>query len=149
MRKAALPLFILLSLGGGILIGTLTAPGDWYAALQKPAFNPPNWVFGPVWTILYIAIGFVGWRVWRLGESRLSALWWTQLLLNFLWSPVFFTAQALLVALSVVLALDAAILLFIAKAWRADRLSAILFIPYAAWTLFATLLNGTLWWMNS
>lgn len=148
MRRFALPLFILLTLGGGILIGTLTAPGEWYASLEKPAFNPPNWVFGPVWTVLYILIGFVGWRFWRGDEKQLQSLWWTQLVLNFAWSPIFFTAQQLLIAFGVVLALDLVIWLFIAKAWRNNRLIAILFVPYALWTAYATLLNATLWWMN-
>ncbi|MEN3794378.1 TspO/MBR family protein [Fulvimarina sp. MAC3] len=148
MRRFALPLFILLTLGGGILIGILTAPGDWYAALAKPSFNPPNWVFGPVWTVLYVMIGFVGWRIWRGGRAQLQSLWWTQLVLNFVWSPIFFTAQELLIALGVVIALDIAIWLFIARAWRADRLAAILFVPYALWTAYATLLNATLWWIN-
>ena len=58
-------LFLCVVMGGGIAIGTLTAPGDWYANLQKPFFNPPNWIFGPVWTALYLMIAYVGWRVWH------------------------------------------------------------------------------------
>ncbi|MER0237302.1 TspO/MBR family protein [Fulvimarina sp. MAC8] len=149
MVRLALPLFVLISLGGGGLIGLAVETGGWYASLEKPIFNPPDWVFGPVWTTLYVLIGFSGWRVWRAGDKRLQSLWWTQLFLNFVWPPVFFSAQQLLVALGIILALDAFIVLFIVQAWRDERVAGLLFLPYALWTGYATLLNATLWWMNS
>ena len=98
-RILTLLLFVGLSLVGGLVIGIMTAPGEWYAGLNKPFFNPPNWVFGPVWTLLYTAIGVAGWRVWRIaGSKRLQQVWWGQMGLNFLWSPVFFAAQNLGIA---------------------------------------------------
>ena len=148
-RTLPLVLFILLSLGGGGLVGLTVETGGWYAALQKPVFNPPDWVFAPVWTTLYIFIGIAGWRVWRAGLSPLQKIWWAQLVVNFVWPPIFFAAQQLLLALGVILVLDALILLFIAQGWNRDRTSALLFVPYALWTGYATLLNATLWWMNS
>ncbi|HEY6633705.1 MAG TPA: TspO/MBR family protein [Rhizobiaceae bacterium] len=147
-RGALIP-FILLVVGGGLLIGFLTAPGPWYEALTKPSFNPPNWLFGPVWTVLYVLIAVAGWRIWRIGPSRPAMkLWWVQLALNFMWSPVFFGLQQIGLALVVIVALLICILAFIAAAWNLDRLSVWLFVPYAAWVSFASLLNGSIWFLN-
>lgn len=136
-------------LAAGLLIGGLTAPGEWYQQLDKPFFNPPNWVFGPMWTLLYVAIGTVGWRLWRGQHGvTLTRLWWLQLALNFIWSPIFFVLHAPGYALVVVALLLITIISFISLSWRADRVAAQLFVPYAAWVAFATLLNGAIWWMN-
>ncbi|MBE1282992.1 MAG: tryptophan-rich sensory protein [Rhodobacteraceae bacterium] len=129
-------------MGGGILIGTLTAPGAWYAALNKPAFNPPNWIFAPVWTVLYALIAMVGWRMWETDRtSRVMQLWWGQLVLNFLWSPAFFVLQMPWLALAVILPLLITILMIIAQCWTRDSVSALAFLPYAAWVAFASALN--------
>ncbi len=129
-------------LGGGILIGTLTAPGEWYAQLSKPAFNPPNWIFGPVWTVLYVLIAMVGWRQFETDRSSTAMkLWWAQIGLNFLWSPAFFVMQLPWFALVVIVALLAVIVMFIARVRDSDRVSAIAFLPYFAWVAFATVLN--------
>lgn len=84
-KYRSLVVFLLLVLGGGLLIGYATLPGAWYASLVKPPFNPPNWVFGPVWSLLYILIAIAGWRTWRLqpGSGAMRA-WAAQLVLNFL-----------------------------------------------------------------
>lgn len=149
MRYLALPLFLLLVVGGGLLIGLMNIPGDWYMSLNKPSFNPPNWVFGPVWTALYVLIAIVGWRMWtRLRHSLPSYLWWLQLMLNFLWSPFFFGMQAPLGALFIILGLLAVVIAFIIETWHKDRLSAILFVPYLAWVGFATILNASIVWLN-
>ena len=145
----ALPLFLALVVGGGLAIGYFTAPGEWYAQLEKPGFNPPGWVFGPVWTVLYVLIAIAGWRVWRRDSSgRPMRLWWGQLALNFLWSPVFFAAHLIGPALAIVLLLLAVILGFIAAAWRQDRAAALLFVPYAAWVAFAAVLNASILVLN-
>jgi translocator protein len=134
--------FLLLVMGGGILIGTLTVPGDWYASLNKPTFNPPNWIFGPVWTVLYVFIAMAGWRSWEAGKSSPAMnIWWVQLCMNFLWAPIFFLMQQPWIALAIILALMAVILVFIARMWTADRVSALAFVPYAAWVAFASALN--------
>jgi tryptophan-rich sensory protein len=134
--------FLLLVLGGGILIGTLTAPGAWYAALNKPVFNPPNWIFAPVWTTLYVLIAMAGWRQYETNDERsLLKLWWVQLVLNFLWSPTFFVLQQPWIALGIILILSATIVVFIIRAWSSDRLSAVGMVPYLAWVSFASLLN--------
>ena len=145
----ALILFVVLVVGGGIAIGIETAPGAWYAGLEKPSFTPPNWLFGPVWTVLYIFIAIAGWRVWRhapLGAAM--GLWWAQLAANFLWSPLFFMAHLTGAAFLLILLLLVLILAFIAKTWAHERVSAILFVPYAVWVAYAAALNGTIWLLN-
>ncbi|MEM9107546.1 MAG: TspO/MBR family protein [Pseudomonadota bacterium] len=134
--------FLLLMIGGGFAIGMISAPGEWYASLDKPFFNPPNWVFGPVWTLLYVLIAMAGWRTWESGRSSIRmALWWGQLFLNFLWSPVFFALQQPWIAMIIVLLMLATIILFVLRSWAVDRVSALLFLPYAAWVGFASVLK--------
>lgn len=148
-RPFALVLFLLLVVGGGLVIGWVTSPDEWYDNLAKPAFNPPGWVFGPVWTTLYVMIAIAGWRIWRQHVPGWPmALWWAQLLLNFVWSPTFFTAHQIGLAFVVVLLMLATIVAFIVTAWRQDRLAAWLFVPYAAWVAFASVLNGSILMLN-
>lgn len=148
-RPRSLDLFILSVVGIGLLIGYLNVPGEWYAGLSKPWFNPPNWIFAPVWTILYVLIAVVGWRTWYIAQrSDLKALWIAQMVLNFLWSPAFFGAQKPALGLLVILPLLAVITLFIARARMVDPVSALMFLPYAAWVAFASLLNGAIVSLN-
>lgn len=134
--------FILVVVGVGGLLGFVTAPGEWYAGLDKPPYNPPSWLFGPVWLTLYVFIAVAGWRTFE-GDAGGSSmrLWYAQMVLNWLWSPVFFSFHLLWPAAVVILAMLAAILGFIFVTWSKDRLSALLFVPYAAWVAFASLLN--------
>jgi benzodiazapine receptor len=149
MRYLTLALFLLFTVGGGILIGTINLPGEWYAGLAKPAFNPPNWIFGPVWTILYIMIAIAGWRSWeRRFEGPAMQIWFAQLGLNFLWSPVFFSMHLLGFGLIIIIAMLLLILLFIRFSWNRDRIAAWLFVPYALWVAFASVLNGSLYILN-
>jgi benzodiazapine receptor len=141
-NRFVLAAFVLFPVIAGTIIGMLTAPGAWYAALEKPTFNPQGYVFGPVWTVLYLLIGYAGWRIWRVAPwSAAMALWAVQMALNFAWSPVFFTLHAIGMAVSVILLLLAAIFAFIASAWQEDRIASLLFVPYAAWVAFASMLN--------
>lgn len=142
--------FLVVVLGGGTAIGLATLPGDWYAGLAKPPFNPPNAIFGPVWTVLYVLIAVTGWRVARRAPlSPAMALWTLQLLLNFAWSPVFFGLQRPDAALAIVAAMLAAIGGFILVSWRQDRVAALMFAPYAAWVAFATALNAAIVMLNA
>ena len=142
-------LFVFLVVGGGLAIGFLTAPGGWYASLVKPPFNPPNWAFGPVWTLLYVMIAIAGWRTFESNSGGWAMKFWiAQLCLNFLWTPVFFTAHHIGLALIILLLLLVTILSFIASSWRQAHLTAWLFIPYAVWVAFASLLNGWIWALN-
>lgn len=148
-RLFLLIVFVLFTLVGGTLIGMLSGPGEWYRSLDKPVFNPPDWVFGPVWSVLYVLIGIAGARCWARRPAGLAMqVWFAQLALNFAWTFAFFTLESLPLALAIALAMLAAILVFIRLSWRSDRLSAVLFIPYAAWVAFAALLNATIWQMN-
>lgn len=149
MKWIALVLFVLLVFGGGTLIGTTFLPGDWYAGLAKPPFNPPNWIFAPVWSVLYLLIAYAGWRLWCRNPAGLAMqVWFGQLALNFLWTPAFFGMRSPGMALLVIAAMLALIVLFIRLTWNRDRISAIAFLPYAAWVAFATLLNLSIWWLN-
>lgn len=144
-----LALFLLVVLGVGILIGTGFPPGDWYAGLTKPAFNPPNWLFAPVWTTLYVMIAIAGWRSYlREGFGPATRLWIAQLVLNWTWTPVFFGAHLLWTGLAVIALLAGVILAFVVTTWSRDRLSAALMLPYLAWVSFASLLNLSLAWLN-
>jgi tryptophan-rich sensory protein len=142
--------FLLVTLGVGSLIGIGFRPGPWYAALEKPVFNPPNWIFGPVWTTLYVMIAIAGWRTLKR-EPRGTAmgLWVVQMLLNWCWSPVFFGAHLLWPAFGIILLMAAGILAFILASWRGDRLSSFLMVPYLAWVSFAAVLNLSLAALNS
>jgi len=142
-------LFVVLTVAGGSLAGYASIPGPWYQELQKPSFNPPSWIFGPVWTLLYVLIGIAGARVFiRERGNWLPKIWVIQILLNFAWSPVFFALHRPDLALLILIAMLIAILSFIVIAWNRDRPSALLFLPYAAWVSFAGLLNGAIWWLN-
>lgn len=142
-------LFIVAVVACGLLIGINNIPGEWYQSLQKPPFNPPNWIFAPVWTTLYVIIGYVGARTFlHHRRSRAMRFWGAQMLFNFAWSPLFFGFHEIALALIVILALLISVYAFIAVSWRQDRLSAWLFVPYAAWVSFATLLNGSILLLN-
>jgi tryptophan-rich sensory protein len=130
----------------GLAIGSVTRPDGWYAALNKPSFNPPNWIFGPVWSVLYIVIAVVGARTLERGDGM--KLWMLQMALNFAWTPAFFGLHRPGLALVIVLGMLAAIVAFIATRWTTDRLSALLFVPYAAWVSFASILNGAIVALN-
>ena len=138
--------FIFAVVAIGMAIGAVTRPGAWYAELSKPPFSPPNWLFGPVWAMLYVMIGMAGARTFERGGGM--RLWLTQMALNFAWSPAFFALQQPALALVIVLAMLATIIAFIASRWNADRISALLFIPYAAWVAFASLLNASIVALN-
>jgi benzodiazapine receptor len=141
--------FIAIALGGGLAIGVNNLPGEWYQSLAKPPFNPPNWIFGPAWSILYVLIGIAGARTWMRGHLSVGMLIWAgQMVVNFLWSPFFFGLQMPPVALAIILVLWVLILAFIANRWNADRIAAWLFLPYLAWVSFATLLNGSIVYLN-
>ena len=141
--------FAVAAAGGAV---TATGVGTWYAGLAKPAFNPPDWVFGPVWTALYLMIAVAGWRVWRRrsesGAWLALGAWGVQLSLNLSWSLLFFGARMIGMALAEIAVLLAAILITATLFWRIDRIAGALLVPYAAWVGFATVLNAALWRLN-
>ncbi len=124
----------------------------WYAELNKPEWNPPNWIFGPVWMVLYIMMAVAAWRVWLRGgwkEQRIPlTLFLIQWGLNALWTPLFFGLHLLGWAFAEILVLLVFILLTIRAFRPVDRLAAGLLVPYAVWVAFASVLNFTIWRMN-
>jgi tryptophan-rich sensory protein len=141
--------FAVAAVGGAV---TATSVGTWYAGLAKPSFNPPNWLFGPVWSALYLMVAVTGWRVWRrrghAGTRIALAAWGLQLALNLGWSFLFFGAQMIGAALVEIVLLLVAILVTAVLSWRIDRVAGWLLVPYAVWVGFATLLNAALWRLN-
>jgi translocator protein len=139
----------------GVVGALVTRPAIpvWYAALRKPALAPPNWVFGPVWTALFVAMGIAAFLVWRAGwraPAVRQALWLfgLQLGLNALWSILFFGQRAPGAALVDIVALWLAIAATIAAFARVSRSAAWLLVPYLLWVSFAVYLNAMIWWLN-
>jgi len=153
-RWLALLAFLVLCFGVAGVAGWITRPeiGGWYAGIRKPAWNPPSWVFGPVWTALYAMMAVAGWLVWQAepGPQRTRVLWLfaIQLALNFAWSPLFFNLHRTGLAAIEIMFLWAAIGAFTVMAWDASRTASLLFIPYWAWVSFAAVLNITIWRLN-
>ncbi|MFO1377677.1 MAG: TspO/MBR family protein [Steroidobacteraceae bacterium] len=137
------------ALGGWVTAGSVET---WYVALHKPAFNPPDRVFGPVWTVLYLMIALAGWRVWRLcgfGGARVAMLFYAlQLSLNLGWSFLFFGWRSPGLAFAWILLLLAAILANMALFRRIDAPAGWLLAPYACWVGFAAVLNFAIWRLN-
>jgi tryptophan-rich sensory protein len=135
----------------GSLATTPEIPG-WYAQLAKPTWTPPSWVFGPVWTTLYVLMGVAAWLVWRRGGFRSQArpltLFLTQLALNLAWSFVFFGAHQVGWALVDILLLWVAIAATALAFSRASRPAAWLLAPYLAWVSYAAALNASIWLLN-
>ena len=171
--------FLLLTLGVGALGNIAVQPSipTWYAGLIKPSFNPPNWLFAPVWTTLYVVMGVAAWRVWRVQQERPAsparealagevsasararggrrgpisiemAAFGIQLALNCAWSFIFFSAHQLGAALAEIIVMWVAILATLVLFWRRDRLAGLLFVPYLAWVSFATALTHAIWRLN-
>lgn len=136
----------------GSAVGALFMPGEWYAALNKPAWNPPGWIFGPVWTALYAMMALAAWLVWQQGgfavQRRPLGLFLLQLALNALWTPLFFGLHQPGLAFVGIILLWLAILATLLTFWRVSRAAAWLLVPYLAWVSFATVLNGTIWRLN-
>lgn len=121
----------------------------WYALLRKPDWTPPNWVFGPVWSVLYASMAVAAWLVWRrVGWSRELALFAGQLVLNMAWSAIFFGLRNPAAALAEILALWVMILLTAISFWRVSSVAGWLMVPYLAWVSFAAALNFAIWRMN-
>ncbi len=124
----------------------------WYAELAKPTWNPPAWIFGPVWTALYVMMAVAAWLVWKNGGWKQQrgplSLYLLQWVLNALWTPVFFGMQRPGLAFAAILILLAAVFTTMAAFWKAHRIAGLLLVPYALWTTFAAVLNFTIWRLN-
>ena len=142
-------ILICLAVGGS---GAAFPPGEWYQQLAKPPLNPPAWVFGPVWTLLYILMGVSAWLVWLrpgLPAARIPLLLFAaQMALNGAWSWIFFGGHQVGLALIDIVLLWAAIAATLISFWRITRPAAVILIPYLLWVSFATYLNAALWRLN-
>lgn len=145
--RLALVIFLAASYGAAAIgvIGQGADTPTFYAALDRPPWAPPAWLFGPVWTVLYTLIGVSGWLVWReAGWGPALTAWTAQLVLNAAWTPVFFGAKRFGLALAVIVVLLLGIALTAWLARRHTALAAGLLLPYLAWVAFATALNASL-----
>ena len=147
----SLAIWILLCEGVGIVSGLLTARAvdGWYRTLRKPSFNPPNWVFGPVWTLLYLLMAVAAWMVWRGERPELPiALFVIQLALNFFWSLLFFGAKRPALAFAEILLLWSAIFGTTTAFFAVNAVAGWLMVPYLLWCTFAAALNGAIVRLN-
>jgi benzodiazapine receptor len=140
-------LFIVFFING---IGAIFSPDDWYFELNKPSWTPPPWIFGPVWTFIYVTIAIVGEKCWHLRQSHkeIFNLWCAQLASNAIWSPLFFGLKSPVIALINILVLDLLVFYLIMKLYRLSNRYAYLLVPYFLWISFATILNAAISWLN-
>ena len=126
--------------------------GGWYAGLHQPTWNPPPWIFGPVWTLLYLMMAIAAWLVWREGgwkaQRRALGLFLLQWLLNALWTPLFFGLHRTGLAFAEIIMLCLAVAATVRSFWRVSRSAGVLLLPYLAWVCFAAALNFTIWRLN-
>ena len=132
---------------------TMDSVSTWYADLSKPSFNPPDWAFGVVWPILYVMMGVSAFLIWNKGINRKQikialALFVFQLVLNGLWTPIFFGLHMMGLALAEIVLLWLAIFATMISFWRISKPAVYLLIPYILWVSFAIALNATLWQLN-
>ena len=149
--QAVVPLMVFFALTAAAAVtGSQFMPGEWYSALNKPTWTPPNWLFPIAWTVLYIMIAIAGWLVWRrAGWCQAIQIWGIGLILNALWSCIMFGRHEIGWALADIVGLWLSIAAFIWVALPIDLRASALFAPYLAWVSFATALNFAIWQMNA
>lgn len=144
MKKLVISLLLPLATGFLGSFSTMSSIEGWYARLNQPTLAPPNWVFGPVWTTLYLMMGYAFFLIWKSDYKKKSlalGVFLLQLVLNGIWTPIFFGAENLALALGVIIALDIAVIATIILFYKIKKPAAYLLLPYLAWTLFASYLN--------
>jgi len=159
MNKPDLVFKIIICVAICLIIGftsgfaTASSITGWYQTINKPSFNPPNWIFGPMWTLLYILMGVAAALVWYEGLDRkvvktALTIFGIQILLNGLWSVLFFGLQNPAIALIEIIVLWVLILICIIKFIKIKNVAGYLMIPYLLWVSFATILNASIWYLN-
>ncbi len=150
--KLALCITIPLLIGGISGFATATSINDWYVSINKPSFNPPNYLFGPVWTTLYILMGISFFMILQSPANEFRkkavAIFCIQLLLNFCWSFIFFKFQLLGLAFIEIILIWLSIITMIIIFFEINKKAALLQIPYLLWVSFASVLNGSIWFLN-
>ena len=152
-RDAIATLFVFLGIAFiPAIIGSAFPPDVWYETLIKPSWDPPRWLFGPVWTVLYALIGYAGYLAWNSSHgsarNRAFGIYAVQLILNALWSPLFFGYHSPDLALVNIAAQAVAISFNIVAFYRIRPAAGLLLAPYLLWVLFALVLNGAIWELN-
>ena len=155
-KKSILPLlvFILITLFAGFIGSLFTTPSiaSWYAFINKPSFSPPNWLFAPVWSLLYILMGIAAFLIWQKRDNLKTKpalmFYGIQLILNTLWSIIFFGMHNPGLAFLEIIILWSFILITLIKFYKINKTSGILFIPYLIWVSFASILNFAVWMLN-
>lgn len=154
ISKLVISIAIPVAIGATAGFFTVTGVGSWYQTINKPSWNPPGWVFGPVWTMLYIMMGVSLYLVWKSGNNNhlkrtAIGLFAVQLILNFFWSFIFFDQQQPGWAFVEIIAMWVFILLTIFAFAKVNKTAAWLLVPYISWVSFATILNYTIWKLNN
>ncbi|WP_026952601.1 TspO/MBR family protein [Algoriphagus mannitolivorans] len=151
----ALKLIISLALpqlaGGLGAFFTFSSVRDWYLTINRPSWNPPNWIFGPMWTTLYVLMGIACYLIWKSEhpqKKQLLTLYFIQLGLNTLWSPAFFGVESPILGLVVIIPLWAMILICVIQFKKVSAWASGLMVPYLLWVSFATALNFAIWQLN-
>lgn len=144
---------VCLALGFLSGLSTFESIEGWYATLEKPSFNPPNWIFGPAWTLLYLLTGVAAGLIWNCGIDKPGVktalvIFAAQFVLNMLWTPVFFGKHQIFAALVIIILLWIGILVCLIQFFQIRRIAGILLIPYLLWVSFATVLNAAIWQLN-
>jgi tryptophan-rich sensory protein len=134
------------------IFGAQFEPGSWYELLQKPAWTPPNWVFPVVWPILYVMMGISAWMLWKMEEVSLTDTEFTwffmQLILNALWSWIFFGMELIATGLAEIFLLWVALIFTLFLFWHRNRTAGLLLVPYLLWVSYASALNFAIWQLN-
>lgn len=145
-------LFFACTIVAGSSSAVWSIDAEWYQSLNSPSFKPPGWIFGPVWSLLYLLIATAAYRVMKSEKTKvksiLMGLWALQMVLNTIWTPVFFGGYNLGAALIYIVILWVSILAFVLVARHDDKLTSWIMVPYLLWVSFATLLNGAYWMLN-
>lgn len=135
-------LIFLIACGAAATTGVIFKPGQWYEALNKPGFTPPNWAFPVAWTIIYLLLAWAGYRLSLIpGSQTVLALWAAQIALNTLWTPVFFGAHQVAAAMVILLLLWLVVAVMVFMALRLDLITGLILFPYLAWLCVAAALN--------
>ena len=143
---------IFLIIGGIMSASVNSSLNGWYATLNKPFLNPPNFIFAPVWTILYISLAVFIWMIdkqqYTAKTQEIKRLFVWQLILNFAWTPIFFGMQNILAGLIVLLIMDFLVFRIIRMSYNVSKLATMVILPYFCWLIFATYLNTSLFLIN-
>ncbi len=137
-----------LGLGTASGLSSVGGDSDWYQSLVKPPGNPPPWVFGPVWSVLYLMMGVALGRLIHRRAWQVAAVFGIQFALNLAWTPAFFGMQDIGLALAIIGAMWFGVLSTVLLVWRVDRISAFLLLPYLVWVSYASYLNAGFFWLN-